>query len=148
MGNILLQYKDVAFESDEHDYGIGATVGIQGNKNLGLQYLYNQPKLQDEMAVCFAFPGLTLDCTGSPRDSWVNVDSSQIDIASDSQTTVEVEFIADLTHGAQMGLNKATLLISGVDDESLTIPVSLFVEETTIEETSYKLHLPYISKAP
>ena len=49
--DILMQYKDVSFGDPAYDNGASATVGIQRNAVFGQQYSYNEPVLQDQMAI-------------------------------------------------------------------------------------------------
>jgi hypothetical protein len=52
-GDILLQYLDTNFNNPSVNSGIGATVGVQDDAATGTQYSYNQPVLQDGLAVLF-----------------------------------------------------------------------------------------------
>ena len=49
--DILMQYKDVNFGEPQYDNGASATVGLQRNSFVGQQYSYNEPVLQDQMAI-------------------------------------------------------------------------------------------------
>jgi len=53
---ITLQYKDADFGHAEVDYGASATVGIQDTTEHGLQYLYNEPRLSNELAIVYVPP--------------------------------------------------------------------------------------------
>ncbi|HZY40828.1 MAG TPA: hypothetical protein VFF59_02410, partial [Anaerolineae bacterium] len=60
---ITLQYKDVDFGHAEVDYGANATVGIQDTTEHGLQYLYNEPRLSNELAIVYVPPQQTYTTT-------------------------------------------------------------------------------------
>jgi subtilisin family serine protease len=49
--DILMQYRDVDFGSSSYNYGALATVGLQRDAAFGQQYLYNQPVLENGMAI-------------------------------------------------------------------------------------------------
>jgi Subtilase family/Carboxypeptidase regulatory-like domain len=55
--NIKYQYQDVVFGNVSYDNGASATVGIRQTGSNYLQYSYNQPFIQDSMAICFQYPG-------------------------------------------------------------------------------------------
>ncbi len=57
--NILVQYLDPSSES-----GSGASAGIQADSVSGLQYTYNTPSIEADLAVCYAYPGGATDCSG------------------------------------------------------------------------------------
>jgi uncharacterized repeat protein (TIGR01451 family) len=61
--NIKYQYQDVVFGDSLYDYGASATVGIRQTTPNYLQYSYNQPVIQDALAICFQYPG-SLPCDG------------------------------------------------------------------------------------
>ena len=69
-GSILLQYQDVDL-GDSRSNGASATVGIQGDPQTGLQYSYATPALASDLAICFAYPGMSLDCGLSVP--WLNL---------------------------------------------------------------------------
>jgi len=60
---ITLQYKDVDFGHVDVDYGASATVGIQDTTEHGLQYLYNEPRLSNELAIVYVPPQQTYTTT-------------------------------------------------------------------------------------
>lgn len=55
-GEIIIQYQDVLANSSAYDYGRDATVGIQANTSLGLQYSYNSSSLSNGLALRFRPP--------------------------------------------------------------------------------------------
>lgn len=49
---IKFQYQDVVFDNTSYDYGASATVGLnKGDGTTALQYSYNQPVLENNMAI-------------------------------------------------------------------------------------------------
>ncbi|MHC1756363.1 MAG: PKD domain-containing protein [Methanosarcina sp.] len=63
--DILFQYKDVDFGTDNQiNNGGEATVGIEGPNGKGLQYSFNEPILESEMAILFKFPDVNLCLSG------------------------------------------------------------------------------------
>lgn len=61
--NIKYQYLDVVFGNISYDYGASATVGIRQQGTNFLKYSYNQPVIQDNLAICFNYPG-SAPCDG------------------------------------------------------------------------------------
>jgi hypothetical protein len=61
--NIKYQYQDVVFGDAGFDYGASATVGIRQSGVNYLQYSFNQPVLEDNMSICFNYPG-SAPCDG------------------------------------------------------------------------------------
>lgn len=57
--DIKFQYRDVDFGSDYYNNGISATVGIEGADGAGLQYSYNEPVIDPNLAVLFKFPAFS-----------------------------------------------------------------------------------------
>jgi len=52
--DIVFQYQDVSFEDPSHDYGAGATIGIQYNSIWGTQFSYMSPSLHNNYALRLA----------------------------------------------------------------------------------------------
>ncbi len=82
-GSILMQYAEV----DAPD----ATTGIENQ--LGLVGLTYMPNLADELAICFAYPGKSLDCQ-SKQVTWLDTDVDKGDIAAGDAAVVNVTFDA------------------------------------------------------
>jgi hypothetical protein len=61
--NIKYQYLDAVFDNASYDYGTSATIGIRQTGINYLQYSYNQPVIQNNMAICFMYPG-SAPCDG------------------------------------------------------------------------------------
>lgn len=51
---ILFQYQDVVFGNASYDYGASATVGIQIDSCTAVQYSYNEPIIQNGLAIKFS----------------------------------------------------------------------------------------------
>ena len=62
--NIKYQYQDVVYGNPSYDFGVSATVGIRQETPNYLQYSYNQPVIQDNLAICFQYPGSS-PCDGA-----------------------------------------------------------------------------------
>ena len=63
-GSILLQYLSAVDDCSYYDYGEDATVGIQRDPTLGLEYSCNTPSLSDNLAILFTLtPPFTPDLT-------------------------------------------------------------------------------------
>lgn len=58
--NILFQYQDVVFGSALFDFGISATVGLQGSQTEAIEYSYNTPSLSDSLAILWTSQGQAL----------------------------------------------------------------------------------------
>ena len=54
--NIIFQYKDVDFGVSGWDTGASATVGIESADGRGLQYSYNEPVIDPNLAIQFKYP--------------------------------------------------------------------------------------------
>ncbi|MHB8103490.1 MAG: PKD domain-containing protein [Methanosarcina sp.] len=57
--DIKFQYKDVDFGSGYYNNGASATVGIEGADGRGLQYSYDEPVINPNMAILFKFPAFS-----------------------------------------------------------------------------------------
>jgi PKD repeat protein len=128
-GDILFQYQDVSFNDSNYDYGASATVGIQDiqfDPAWGLQYSYNMPILSDDLAICFAYPGNTLDCRGADVP-WLDEYPDTGTIDADSFFDVDVTFTAFPT--MTVGVYTATV-VANTDDAfspGIHIPVTMTV---------------------
>ncbi|MCB0167063.1 MAG: hypothetical protein KDI79_22740, partial [Anaerolineae bacterium] len=109
-GNILFQYQDVNFEDSFYDQGQSAAVGIQGDAATGVQYSFYAPALADELAICFAFPGQTTDC--SPSDvSWLSVTPESGILAPNSTQEIALTFEASASAITRPGVYTAELRV-------------------------------------
>ncbi len=64
-GEVLFAYADAVFDAGNvNNNGASATVGIQNNPAIGLQYSFNSPVISDGQAICFRPPGTS----GPPCD--------------------------------------------------------------------------------
>ncbi|HQK14685.1 MAG TPA: S8 family serine peptidase, partial [Anaerolineae bacterium] len=125
-GNILFQYQDLNFGGG-YDYGAGATVGIQGDTMTGLQYSYNAPALSDNLAICFAYPGQSPNCSGDVP--WLNENPITGTVGADSEVVVDVTFDAGVPEVTQPGEYYATLNVRSDDPVQgrLGVPVTMTV---------------------
>lgn len=57
--DIKFQYKDVDFGEAGYNNGESATVGIEGSDGRGLQYSYDEPALNANLAILFKFPAFS-----------------------------------------------------------------------------------------
>ncbi len=76
--DILVQYRDVAFDNAAYDNGASATVGMQRDGDYGQQYSYNSPVITDESAILWTRgseePGLPIpDITANGADDLIVV---------------------------------------------------------------------------
>jgi hypothetical protein len=116
-GSILFQYQDVDFGGTSYDNGIGATVGIQAltaDPPSYLQYSCNQPALEPELAVCFAYPGS--DGCDFPADvPWIWQEPMTGTVPSGVRSDVQVMFTALYPDHTlmPMGTYRAELLVVG-----------------------------------
>jgi hypothetical protein len=138
-GNILFQYQDVTI-GGYGDYGASATVGIQGNTTTGLQYSYNTGALSNNLAICYAYPGLSPDC--SLDVPWLSENPSAGTVTADGGTQpIQVTF--DTTGLTQPGAYYATLLVDSADPlhPITSIPVTM-----TVQAWGLPIYLPLIQK--
>jgi subtilisin family serine protease len=133
-GNILFQYRDVTW-GDPRDNGGSATIGIQGDTTTGLQYSYNTPALSDGLAICFAYPGQSPDC--SLDVPWLSEDPSSGSLIGASAQMIDVAFDTSVPEVAQSGEYYATLTVQTDDPVTpwLQIPVTLIVTRYGVELT-------------
>jgi subtilisin family serine protease len=139
-GNILFQYQDVTF-GNFRDYGGDATVGIQGDPTTGLQYSYNTAPLSDGLAICFAHPGQSPDC--SLDVPWLSVNPTTGTVLPSGTQAIDAIFDASVPEVAQLGEYYATLVIQSNDPGTpqFQVPVTM-----TVAVPSYNVFLPLISK--
>jgi subtilisin family serine protease len=131
-GAILLQYQDVVF-GDSRDFGLSATVGIQSDVSKGLQYSYNAPALTGDLAICFAPPGITPDC--STDVPWLDESPVAGHVPPDGAALVDVIFDAST---AQLGEHLASLSVRTTDPfvSPLRVPTTMIVEPAAGPELS------------
>ena len=65
---ILMQYKDVDFGNAAFDHGASATVGLQDSPELGTQYSYNEPTIEDRLAILYVPPQRAITYTANFAD--------------------------------------------------------------------------------
>jgi hypothetical protein len=127
-GNLLYQYQDVTFGTTR-DRGGEATVGIQGDNSTGLQFSFNNPALSDSLAICFAYPGQSPNCSTQAADvPWLSENPTSGTVAAGGSTAVNVTFnAAGLTPGSYL----ANLIISSndPDEAQVTVPVAMNVTQ-------------------
>jgi len=73
-GRIMFQYKDTDFNNSAYDYGGSATVGIQESATVGIQYTFDEPKIQSPFALLFE-PENETGCFYSLASYHLNIDS-------------------------------------------------------------------------
>jgi hypothetical protein len=126
-GSVLLQFQDAGGET-----GASSTTGIENVAgDDGLTYpdassCNTAASLKDELAVCFAYPGESPDC--SPSDiPWLSQDPITGTVSADSMLEVDVTFTAFPTITA--GTHTGTLLVNSDDalNSEVSVPVTLTV---------------------
>lgn len=132
-GNILLQFKDTYFGTAVYDFGGNATVGIQGDGNTGITYSYNTPSLHDELAICFAYPGMMQNCSGDSSVSWASL-PLEATVPADDATAVSLHLDATLTESVALGHNRAKLVVLTDALAEFVIPLEMEVKEEETEE--------------
>ncbi|HOU13898.1 MAG TPA: S8 family serine peptidase [Anaerolineae bacterium] len=125
-GNILIQFQDAGRA------GLGSTTGIEDAAGArGLTYAAAGScnvagSIQDESAVCFAYPGQQTNCLPADPLVWLREDPITGDIAADGQAAVAVTFDSGAVSTA--GDYAATLwLTHNSSTGDIVIPVSLTV---------------------
>jgi hypothetical protein len=128
-GSILYQYQDVVF-GDYRDFGGSATVGIQGDIDKGLQYSFDSPWLSNNLAICFAPPGIAPDC--STDVPWLDEIPPTGFIPPYSSAAVDVVFDATVPEVQEPATYLATLNMrtNDVFVSPLRAPVAMIVEPT------------------
>jgi subtilisin family serine protease len=142
--SILVQYLDPSSEA-----GSGATEGIQGDPdpetNWGLQYGYDEAVLTANLAICYAYPEMPLDCSSSgPAPSWLSIDPTEGAVEPQASQDVIVSLDAtDLNPGTYSG--SITVNSNDPDENPLTVPVTLNVTasepDIEITPTSFEVTL-------
>jgi subtilisin family serine protease/uncharacterized membrane protein len=142
--SILVQYLDPSNEA-----GSGATEGIQGDPdpetNWGLQYGYDEAVLTANLAICYAYPEMPLDCSSSnPTPSWLSVNPTEGAVEPQASQNVTVSLdSADLNPGTYAG--SITVNSNDPDENPLTVPVTLNVTasepDIEITPTSFEVTL-------
>ncbi len=124
-GDILFHYQDVTFDS-YRDRGGSATVGIQGDVATGLQYSYNAAALFDGLAICFAYPGQSPDCSTYSDVPWLAEEPISGEVPAVAVLPVNVTIDAT---GLSPGVYTATLVVLTNDPEQarINVPVALNV---------------------
>ncbi len=121
-GNILLQYQTA--EIDPGNTGSGATVGIQGDNSTGLEYSYNTNALSDGLAICFAYPGESENCSGDVP--WLAEDPITGTISAAGNASIAVTFDAGQVN--QPGNYYADITAdNNTPYNSVSVPVTLTV---------------------
>ncbi|MBN1246977.1 MAG: DUF11 domain-containing protein, partial [Anaerolineae bacterium] len=124
-GNILMQFEDAGDNA-----GAASTTGIENRYGTdGITYAANVPALEDELAVCFAYPGNSTDCV--PSDVvWMDEDPVLGDILADDVTPVTLSFDASIPETSQPGVYMAALHLTTGDPYNgvQVIPVTMTVE--------------------
>jgi hypothetical protein len=128
-GNVLFQYQDVDFGYYWGNRGRSATVGIQGDALMGLQYSYDEAALSDGLAICFAYPGQLPDCSAYRDVSWLSEDPAAGTIEVGGAQTVGLVFDAGASEVTGPGdYTSALIVVSNDPDEPLgTVPVTMTI---------------------
>ena len=120
-GNILFQYQDAAL-----DYGANATVGIQADTSTGLQYSYNTAALSDDLAICFAYPGESTNCSVGDDVPWLFESPMTGTVAATGNTSITADF--DAAYVDQPGEYHAELIVrNDTPYGRFNIPVTMTV---------------------
>jgi uncharacterized repeat protein (TIGR01451 family) len=93
--NVTYQYRDVTFGDPAYDDGASATVGIRGARGSYLQYGFEEPKLADELAICFQYPG-SPPCEPHTDVPWLATSSSTGIVASRQSQSITLDLDAAL----------------------------------------------------
>ena len=139
-GNILFQYRDATVGAFR-DYGVSATIGIQGDAGTGLQYAHNAAVLADQLAICFAYPGGSPDCSLTDVP-WLLEDPVTGTLGADGgMQFIDVTFDAGQVAG--LGEYYVTLNLRSDDplSGSMAIPVAL-----KVQAAGQSAYLPLILK--
>ena len=131
-GNILFQYLDTSIGLG-YNQGASATVGIQGDTATGLQYSYNALALSDGLAICFAYPGESSDC--STDVPWLSENPETGTLAADNGLQlIDVTFDAGVPEITQTGRYTATLWLNSDDPGNgrTAIPVTMTVSSVGV----------------
>jgi subtilisin family serine protease len=124
-GSILFQYQDVTF-GDSRNGGGSATVGIQGGTTQGLQYSYNRAALSQGLAICFAYPGQSADCSLYEDVPWLSAKPISGTLLAGGALPLEVTFdAAGLSTGVYTGA--LVVLSNDPDRRQVVVPVTLDV---------------------
>lgn len=141
--SILVQYLDPSNEA-----GSGATEGIQGSPtpddNWGLLYGYNSSVLSENLAICYAYPGMPMDC-GIESPPWLAVDPDAGELEAGASQDIRVSF--DTIYLVPGTYESSIIIQSNDPDEStLPIPVTLHVvapePDVEVSPTSFNVTLP------
>ncbi len=124
-GSFKMQYLDVDFGNASFNRGAGATVGIRRDSSAYLQYSFNEPVLEDGLAICFLAPGETA-C--DPLADWVSFTPASGTVPAGGTQAVQVLFNALAPSVQAPGQYRATLrLLSDAPYAPLTLPVTMTV---------------------
>jgi uncharacterized repeat protein (TIGR01451 family) len=91
--NVTYQYRDVTFGDPAYDDGASATVGIRGVRGSYLQYGFEEPKLADELAICFQYPS-SPPCEPHTDVPWLATSSSTGIVASRQSQSITLDLDA------------------------------------------------------
>lgn len=139
-GNILMQFKEMYFGDFDFDFGNGATVGIQGDGRTGITYSYNEANIQDELALCFAYPGRSHTCSGASSIPWISSLSPSTPIAADGSANLSFTLDATAAESIVIGHNRANLVLLSNDGTHIVIPIELVVTDART------LYLPVVAR--
>jgi putative hemolysin len=120
--SVLIQYLDAS--SEMGNYG---TIGIEGDLTTNyLEYSCNAPALQDNLAICFAYPGQSPDCSPPYDVPWLSESPTSGAVSAGGSLPVDVIFNAT---GLAQGDYTADLLIynNDPDENPVTVPVVMHV---------------------
>ncbi len=131
-GSILMQYLDPSSEQ-----GSGATVGIQGHDEdptYYLEYSCDTAALTNNLAICFAYPGESGDCTAGGDIPWLSEDPITGTVPADGVRAVDVTFTAfpTLTTWASYPVFTGTLIVNtddamAGDNGKFYVPVTMTI---------------------
>jgi uncharacterized membrane protein len=104
-------------------------VGLQGDAFTGLEYSYNTPALSDGLAVCFAYPGQSADCSYYEDVSWLSQSASSAFVGPEQSRAVDLIFDASVPQSASPGTYDITLAVASndLDEALLALPVTMEV---------------------
>lgn len=128
-GNIVLQFLDATSSSTGSRGGL-ATVGIQGSDTVGLQYSYDSPALSDGLAICFAYPGQSADCSLFEDVPWLATQPISGTLPAGSALPVAVAVDAALL---SPGVYSATLVLLSNDPITPTLRIPVHVDVYLVE---------------
>ena len=125
--NVLIQY-----ERPSPWQGSGATVGIQGDTTTGLEYSCNTPALQDNLSICFQYPG-SPPCGGGLVVPWIQEVPVSGTVTISASRPITIGWQTCIAEVAQPGTYYATLHVSSNAPANplLALPVTMTVTAPT-----------------